>query len=106
MSTWRHRSLASAGRTHDLGLCIAWSEVAEDAVLTECWVAILSSDGTVRLLSSEYRGGLGVHGGSGGEGRDRVRQHDDGRYSQQDQRGYDRRGLDGDLGGEEEPSQP
>ena len=27
----RLRSLASPGRTRDLGLCIAWSEVAEDA---------------------------------------------------------------------------
>jgi hypothetical protein len=27
----RLHSLASLGRMHDLGLCIAWSEVAEDA---------------------------------------------------------------------------
>src|SRR6266851_7338566 len=27
----RLRSLASPGRAHDLGLCIAWSEMAEDA---------------------------------------------------------------------------
>ena len=27
----RLNSLASLGRTHDLGLCIVWSEVAEDA---------------------------------------------------------------------------